>query len=164
MKPTRLGGTMCKRRVFSRAVLALATIVFAACSDTPTGPASSPQALPVSVPHALATAAPTIGLSRTRFGLCYPAHFFPASVRGYWCYPYGYLSITNTGGGTLNWTSTKSATWIKRSQTTGTAPSYVKVSVDGTGLPRGTYYGWIKVWATGATNSPQTVSVVMNRY
>lgn len=159
------GAAMSTRRFFRRTMLTLAcTVASASCSDTLTGPASAPRALPVAVPHALATAAPTIGLSRTGFGLCYPAHFFPASVRGWWCYPYGYLSITNTGGGTLNWTSTKSATWIKRSQTSGTAPSYVKISVDGTGLPRGTYHGWIKVWATGATNSPQTVSVTMQRY
>jgi hypothetical protein len=39
-----------------------------------------------------------------------------------------------------------------------------KVWVDGTGLPRGDYSGWIKVWATGATNNPQMVSVVMHRY
>jgi len=39
----------------------------------------------------------------------------------------------------------------------------MKVWVDGTGLPRGDYTGWIKVWATGATNSPQTVGVIMHR-
>jgi hypothetical protein len=153
------------RRQFHRAVLALAgTLAFASCSETPTGPASPPQALPVSPSGALATVAPTIGLSRTAFGLCYPATFFPTSVRGFWCYPSASLSIANTGGGTLNWTSTKSATWIKRSQTTGTAPSSIKISVDGTGLPRGTYRGWIKIWAKGATNNPQKVSVAMFRY
>jgi len=157
---------MSKHRLFSRVVLALAsTVTFTSCSDSPTGPASSQQARPVSVPHALATAAPTINLSRTWGGpLCYPAHLIPTGTRPYWCQPYAYLSITNAGGGTLNWTSTKSASWIKRSQTSGTAPSYIRVFVDGTGLPRGTYRGWIKVWATGATNSPQTVSVTMQRY
>jgi hypothetical protein len=39
----------------------------------------------------------------------------------------------------------------------------MKVWVDGTGLPAGTYYGHIKVWATGATNSPQTVKVTFHK-
>jgi hypothetical protein len=39
----------------------------------------------------------------------------------------------------------------------------MRVWVDGTGLPPGNYHGWIKVWATGATNSPQTLSVTMQR-
>lgn len=162
------GATMSKRRFFSRAVLVLAsTFASTSCSDTPTGPASAPQALPVSVTHALTTeglsGAPTIYLSRTNLSLCYPARIVMRGNRGFWCYSSGFLSIINTGGGTLNWTSTKSATWIKRSQTSGTAPSYVKVSVVGTGLPRGTYHGTIKVRATGATNSPQTVYITMQR-
>jgi hypothetical protein len=149
---------MPKRPYFGHAALAITTVlVIVACSsDTPTSPPTASQSL--------TEAAPTIALSRTRFSLCYPAQWFPASFRGYWCYTSGYLSISNTGGGTLNWTSSKSAAWIKRSPSTGTAPSTTKVWVDGTGLPRGDYSGWIKVWATGATNSPQTVSVVMHRY
>jgi hypothetical protein len=39
----------------------------------------------------------------------------------------------------------------------------MKVWVDGTGLPDSTYKGWIKIWATGATNSPQKVFVTMMR-
>jgi hypothetical protein len=103
-------------------------------------------------------AAPTIGVQKSivwaLLGLCYPAVL--AGTRG--CPSAGSLSISNTGGGVLDWTATKSATWIKRSPSTGTAPSTMKVWVEGTGLPRGDYSGWIKVWATGATNSPQTVS------
>jgi len=75
------------------------------------------------------------------------------------------VSISNTAGGVLNWTSTKSRTWLKRSPTYGTAPSTMKVSVDGTGLAPGLYYyGYINVWATGATNSPQRVAVYMQRW
>ena len=149
---------MPKRPYFGHAAVAITTVlVIAACSsDTPTSPPTASQSL--------TAAAPTIALSRTRLSLCYPATYFPASFRGWWCYPSGSVYISNTGGGTLNWTSSKSATWIKRSPSTGTAPSTIKVWVDGTGLPRVDYSGWIKVWATGATNSPQTVSVVMHRY
>jgi hypothetical protein len=39
----------------------------------------------------------------------------------------------------------------------------MRVWVDGTGLLKGTYYGKIKVWATGATNSPQTVRITFHK-
>jgi len=143
---------------FCRLALA-STMALAACSsDMPTSPTAASQAL--------AVAAPTISLSTTSLLRCYPGHFYydwPSHFR-YWCGSSAYLSIVNAGGGTLNWTSTKSASWIKRSQTTGTAPSVITISVDGTGLPPGIYQGWIKVWASGATNSPQKVNVTMTRY
>jgi hypothetical protein len=155
---------MSKRPYFSRAALAVAsTLVIAACSsDMPTRPPDMPTGPPAAA-QSLA-AAPTISLQKSNVwaavGLCYPG--WSGSTRG--CYSSGSLYISNTGGGTLNWTATKNATWIKRSPRIGTAPSTVKVWVDGTGLPSGTYYGRIKVWATGATNSPQTVLVVMHRH
>lgn len=142
-------------RWFSRAALMLAAPgVIAACSsDTPTSPPIASQSSIVS--------APTIALSRTSLHLCYPSR--PASTRS--CYSSGLVSISNTAGGVLNWTSTKSRTWLKRSPTYGTAPSTMKVSVDGTGLAPGLYYyGYINVWATGATNSPQRVAVYMQRW
>ena len=148
---------MPQRRFFGHAAFAVAcTVVIAACSsDTLTSPEAGSLSL---------AAAPTISLQKSivwaHLGLCYPA--WVGSTRG--CPSGGNLSISNTGGGTLNWTTTKNATWIKRSPSTGTAPSTMKVWVDGSGLPRGDYSGWIKVWATGATNSPQTVSVVMHRH
>jgi hypothetical protein len=147
---------MTKRRFLRPMLAAIAgTVAIAACSsDTPT----SPEAASLSV-----TAAPTISLQKSsvwaHVGLCYPG--WVGSTRG--CPSSGYLYISNTGGGTLNWTSSKSATWIRRSPSTGTAPSTMKVWVDGTGLPPGDYSGWIKVWSTGATNSPQAVSVIMHR-
>lgn len=148
---------MSRRRYFGHAALAVtSTMVLAACSsDMPTSPPTASLSL--------TEAAPTIALSPTRLFLYYPAVCIPASTRCFWRYPYGYLSISNTGGGTLNWTSTKSAAWIKRSPKYGTAPSTMKVWVDGTGMPKGTYTGRIKVWATGATNSPQTVYITMYR-
>jgi PKD repeat protein len=116
---------------------------------------------PVSVTDPQA-AAPAIGLvvSPLLRNLCYPARSY--SVRG--CPSGGYVTISNAGGGTLNWTSTTSASWLKRSPTSGTAPSTIKVWVDGTALPPGPYSGDITVSATGATNSPRGVSVHVTRY
>jgi hypothetical protein len=161
---------MSKRRYLGHAGLATtALLVIAACSsDTPTSPATasetrtSPPAVSQSL--TLQQTAPTIALSRTAFDLAVPALCDGRTlVRGF-CWPLdGYLSISNTGGGILNWTSTASASWIKRSPRYGTAPSTMRVWVDGTGLPAGTYYGHIRVWATGATNSPQTVKVTFHK-
>jgi len=148
---------MSKGRYLSHAALVVAiTMVLGACSsDAPTSPATASQSL---------QAAPTIALSRTSFELAIPAWCDGRTiVHGFCWLSSGSFSISNTGGGILNWTSTKSATWIKRSPRYGTAPSVMKVWVDGTGLPRGTYYGKIKVWATGATNSPQTVKITFHK-
>jgi hypothetical protein len=156
--PTGTEPYMSRRRYFGHAALAVAsTLVLVACSsDTPTSPATASQSL--------TEAAPTIALSRTGFELAIPSWCNGRTVvRGICWYSSGSLSISNTGGGTLNWTSTKSATWIKRSPTYGTAPSTMKVWEEGTGLPVGTYYGHIKVWATGATNSPQTVKITFHK-
>lgn len=71
------------------------------------------------------------------------------------------ISITNTGGGTLNWTATDNASWLSVSPASGTAPSTLTASVDITGLAAGTYNGTITISATGATNSPLNVPVTL---
>ena len=71
------------------------------------------------------------------------------------------LNISNTGGGTLNWTATSNQTWLSVSPTSGTAPSTATVSVNVTGLAAGTYNGAITISATGATNTPVTVPVTL---
>ncbi len=105
--------------------------------------------------------APTIALrvSPLLQNLCYPARHY--STRG--CPSDGYVTISNSGGGTLKWTSTTSAPWLKRSPTSGTAPSTMRVWVDGTDLPPGSYSGDILISAMGATNSPRGVFVHVTR-
>lgn len=71
------------------------------------------------------------------------------------------LSITNTGGGTLNWSASSGASWLSISPTSGTAPSTPSVSANITGLSAGTYNSVITITATGATNSPLTVPVTL---
>ena len=143
---------MSKRRCFGHVALAVAsTVAIAACSsDTPTSPMTASPSL--------TAVAPAIGVSPTTFHLCYPGG---GSTRV--CYPSGSLSISNTEGGTLNWTAAKSQTWLKISPRLGTAPSTMKVWVDPTSLPRGSYSGRVTVSATGATNSPQTVVVYFTK-
>jgi PKD repeat protein len=105
--------------------------------------------------------APTIALAMSSLlqNLCYPARQY--SVRG--CPSGGSVTISNTGGGALKWTSTTSAPWLKRSPTSGTAPSTMTVWVDGAALSPGSYSGEILISAEGATNSPRGVFVHVTR-
>ena len=71
------------------------------------------------------------------------------------------VSITNTGGGTLNWTASSNASWLSVSPASGTAPSTLTAAVNISGLAAGTYNGTITISATGATNSPVSVPVTL---
>lgn len=71
------------------------------------------------------------------------------------------FQITNSGAGTLAWTSTvsSSASWLSVSVSSGTAPSTVSISVSPTGLSAGTYTGSVQIAASGASNTPLSVPV-----
>jgi len=146
---------MSSSRYSGRAALTVAsTLVIAACSsDVPTGLETASVSM-------VATPAIRIGvpIALARYGLCNPAI---GGTRP--CGSSGYLSITNSGGGTLNWTASKDASWLRISPKSETAPSTVEISAIDTGLSAGTYYGHITVSATGATNSPQMVTVRLTR-
>lgn len=71
------------------------------------------------------------------------------------------FNIGNGGGGTLNWTVTKTQPWLSLGMTSGTAPSTPAVFVNIAGLTASTYNDTITVTATGAQNSPQTVGVML---
>ncbi|MGH7512565.1 MAG: BACON domain-containing protein [Gemmatimonadales bacterium] len=118
----------------------------------------------ISSPHSLLTAAaPTIELTRTEFRFCIP--FSGGATRP--CGARGAFGINNTGRGTLHWTATKTGTWLRISRHSGTTlsgmQSGMQVWVVGTGVAPGSYVGRIRVWATGATNSPQTVQVYFTK-
>ena len=71
------------------------------------------------------------------------------------------IQVTNSGGGTLNWSATTSATWLSVAATSGTAPSKLSVLVSPTGLGAGTYTGSVQISAAGASNSPVSVAVTL---
>jgi outer membrane protein assembly factor BamB len=72
------------------------------------------------------------------------------------------LSVTNTGGGTLNFTAASdSPSWLTVSPTAGTAPQTLQISVTISGLAQGTYHGNVAVTATGASGSPATIPVTL---
>jgi uncharacterized protein (TIGR03437 family) len=63
--------------------------------------------------------------------------------------------------GSLAWTATASASWLSLSAASGTAPSTLSVSVAPVLLGAGTYNGTVQISATGASNSPVTISVTL---
>jgi uncharacterized protein (TIGR03437 family) len=75
------------------------------------------------------------------------------------------VSVSNSGGGTLNWTATSSTTsggnWLGVSPASGTNSGTLTVSANIAGLAAGSYKGNIQVAATGASNTPQNVAVTL---
>jgi uncharacterized membrane protein len=73
------------------------------------------------------------------------------------------ITITNTGGGTLNWVANVNQSWLSVSPTSGSLGAgqseAVAVMVSSANLPAGGYAGTITISDPGASNSPQTVTV-----
>ena len=73
------------------------------------------------------------------------------------------FTITNTGGGTLDWSVSDDQAWLAVNPTSGVSNSAViDVFVDISGLTAGTYNTTITVASANADNSPQTVTVALN--
>jgi glucose/arabinose dehydrogenase len=71
------------------------------------------------------------------------------------------LSVSNTGGGTLNFTTSDDAPWLSVTPGSGTAPRDLSVAVDAAGLAAGTYTGAVTVTASGVSGSPKTIPVTL---
>jgi outer membrane protein assembly factor BamB len=69
------------------------------------------------------------------------------------------INVTNTGGGTLSFTATSDSPWLSVSPTAGNAPQSAQVAANISGLALGSYTGHLTITATGAQNSPSTVTV-----
>jgi uncharacterized protein (TIGR03437 family) len=67
------------------------------------------------------------------------------------------VQVTNSGGGTLTWSASASASWI----TLSSAPGALTVSVNTANLSVGLYSGTITISAPGASNSPVSISVTL---
>jgi murein DD-endopeptidase MepM/ murein hydrolase activator NlpD len=75
------------------------------------------------------------------------------------------VSISNSGGGTLNWSASEDIPWLTVSPATGTLSSAqnaaAAVAVATAGLTAGTYNGTINFTASGASGSPKTIAVTL---
>jgi len=108
------------------------------------------------------TAAPTvptqIALNRTRlnFGAISSEHQSAPQT----------FTISNSGGGILNWNVGVGATegWLSCTPSSGTGSATITVSIDPSGLTPGAYTGTITIADPNAVNSPQTVKVKLTVY
>jgi hypothetical protein len=94
----------------------------------------------------------------------HPATFFPASTRGFWCYPYADPSIVNTGGGDPQVDQHQERFLDQAIPEDGHRTLVTQDLGRWQWSSTRNHYGWIKVWASGATNNPQKVNVTMFRY
>jgi uncharacterized protein (TIGR03437 family) len=82
------------------------------------------------------------------------------------------FSILNTGLGSLDWRASASTlsggNWLQLSPSSGTLQqpllsySTVSVTVNPASLTPGTYYGSVQISSSGAVNSPQILTVILN--
>lgn len=121
---------------------------------TGVGASNSPQTVAVTLIVAAATTpTPTISLSAAQANFAYiVGGALPAPQT---------ISISNSGGGTLSWSASPNASWLFVTPS-GTAPSRLTISANPSGLSVGSYSGAITLTATGATNSPQTITVALS--
>ena len=117
------------------AALGLAAIVYA-CSDS-----QSPEAAPVIALSAAALEFSSIQLAAN-----------PVAQT---------IQISNTGGGTLQWSIADNADWVELSPASGTGPGTVSIAVNTAGLSAGTHSATLTVSSTGASNTPVTASITL---
>ena len=88
---------------------------------------------------------------------------FAVDVSGNASDPQSFL-VSNSGGGTLDWTIAGDQGWFQYTPPSGTGSGAVIVTVDAAGLAAGIYNGTISVSDPHAVNSPQTVKVQLKVY
>ena len=102
-------------------------------------------------------AVPTISLNQSSFTF--------AGLIGATNPPAQSTVISSSGSGTFNWTTSAATvtggSWLSVSPPSGTGTGTITVSTNIAGLAAGTYNGTIQVVSTGATNTPQTISVIL---
>ncbi len=123
---------------------------------TSTGVTGSPQTVGIT---AVMTNGPVIALSPA--SMTFNATAGSAAPAGQT------LTITNSGNVTLSWTAGSTDTWLSASPSSGTSASgggtsTTTVSINHTGLTRGTYNGTLLVEGQDATNTPQSYPVTLN--
>jgi hypothetical protein len=145
-----------------RAALAATLMLLAGCGSVPAPTASSGDESSTARPLAGLTL-PAIGVTPTSF------HFLVYAFRPSYEPPGQALWIRNAGGGTLRWTASDNASWLKLSATAGTAPSKVIVRASRASLPIGVngyrprfLQGTITVSASVASNTPVAIPVSLS--
>ena len=71
------------------------------------------------------------------------------------------ITVSNTGGGSMDWTASETASWLSVSPASGTNGGTVTVTPSITGLAAGTYTADVTVAAAGVAGSPKTIPVTL---
>lgn len=114
------------------------------------GSGNSPQTVTVTF-DITAAPTPTIGLSASSLSFTTTQGGSNPAAKT--------ISISNSGSGTLSWAATENTSWLSLTPASGTGASTLSISVDATGLTAGTYSAPITIAASGATNTPNTISI-----
>lgn len=128
----------------------VAGIYNGAITVTDAAATNSPQTVNVSLD---CTLGPTINLDQTSFTINADVGAVALDQT---------LNVSNSGGGTLNYSITDNAAWLTVNPTQGSSTGEqdpIAISASCVSLAPGDYSGIVTITATGATNSPQTVSV-----
>jgi uncharacterized protein (TIGR03437 family) len=105
--------------------------------------------LTVTPPPAALTLSPTtLTFNAAVGGSAPPSQTVSLSASGNAAIPYSAAATTSTGGN-----------WLSVSPTSGNTPGTITASVNPSGLTIGSYTGTITITSSGASNSPQTVTV-----
>ena len=116
-------------------------------------PGATPVTVPVSFTVTAAPVPPAIGMSPTSLSFtAQQGGSNPAAQM---------LTISNTGGSTLSWSASDTASWLTLNPGAGTGNGMLTASVSTNGLAAGTYNTTLTLAATGATNTPRTVPVIL---
>ena len=124
---------------------------------TVTATGATPKTIPVTLTITASTSGGSIGFSPASLA-------FSGTVGG--TNPAAKpFTITNSGGGTLTWTISSNAVWLRlntASGTTTTETDTISASVTTSGLAAGTYNAVLTVTASGSTNSPRSIPVSLS--
>ena len=110
--------------------------------------------LPVTMSIAGAATTPTIQLSLSSLAFSGIAGGTDPAPKSF--------SISNTGGGTLAWTASNTASWLLLSPASGTNSGTVIVNIATSGLAAGSYSTTVTLSAPGATAKAIPVSLTMS--
>ena len=102
----------------------------------------------------IASAPPVLVLNRAE------VDFYAAS--GQTSLPSQWLMISNSGGGTLNWSASASAGWVALTPSSGSGNQLIKIDANPLGMSPGTYVETITITDAQAGNSPRTIYAALN--
>ncbi len=118
------------------------------------GATNTPQSIPVTLTvNAAPTPSPTIAVSPGSLSYTVQAGSSNSASQT--------VTISNSGGGTLNWVVTDPVDWLQKNVGSGTGNGSVNAWVVPAGLAAGTYTTEITIHASGATNPVVTVPVTL---